>query len=105
VKDLASRPQDDKTLIPGFATASIKMRGTTNQADIFGQAGGAAMEKRSRLLVLMGVLVLALFSYPLLSIVNRDLCYGGIPLLIYYFFGVWLLAIVMLYWGRRFLSS
>jgi hypothetical protein len=66
---------------------------------------GKAMEKRGKFLVWLGVLVLALLSYPLLSIVNRDLCYGGIPLLIYYFFGVWLLAIVMLFLGKRFLSS
>ena len=62
------------------------------------------MEKRGKLLILLGVFVLALVNYPLLKIVNRDLCYGGIPLLIYYFFGVWLLAIGVLLWGKRFLS-
>jgi hypothetical protein len=63
------------------------------------------MEKRSKLWVLLGIIVLALLNFPLLTIVNRDLCYAGIPLLIYYLFGVWLLAIGILAWGRRFLSS
>lgn len=62
------------------------------------------MEKRNKLWVLLGILILALLNFPLLTIVNRDLCYGGIPLLIYYFFGVWLLAIGILAWGSRFLS-
>jgi hypothetical protein len=66
---------------------------------------GKAMAKRGKFLVWLGVLVLALLSYPLLSIVDRDLCYAGIPLLLYYFYGVWVLAIVMLFWGKRFLSS
>ena len=73
--------------------------------DTTGGPGGAVMEKRSKLWVWLGVLVLALFNYPLLTIVNRDLCYEGIPLLIYYLFGVWLLAIVILFLGKRFLSS
>ncbi len=55
------------------------------------------MEKRNKLWVLLGILILALLNFPLLTIVNRDLCYGGIPLLIYYFFGVWVLAIVGLF--------
>jgi len=62
------------------------------------------MEKRNKLWVLLGILILTLLNFPLLTIVNRDLCYGGIPLLIYYFFGVWLLAIGILAWGSRFLS-
>ena len=72
--------------------------------DTTGGPGGAVMEKRSKLWVWLGVLVLALFNYPLLTIANRDLCYEGIPLLIYYLFGVWLLAIVGLFLGKRFLS-
>jgi hypothetical protein len=63
------------------------------------------MEKRGKLWVWLGVLVFALLNYPLLRIVNRDLCWGGIPLVIYYFFGVWLLAIGILFLGKRFLSS
>ena len=63
------------------------------------------MEKRGKLWVLLGVLAFALFNYPLLKIANRDLCWDGIPLLVYYLFGVWLLVIVMLFLGKRFLSS
>ena len=74
-------------------------------SDSTGGPVGEAMEKRSKLWVLLGVVALALFNYPLLTIVNRDLCYEGIPLLIYYLFGVWLIAIVMLFLGKRFLSS
>jgi hypothetical protein len=55
--------------------------------------------------VLIGVLVFALFNYPLVKIFNRDLCWVGIPVLIYYFFGAWLLAIVILLVSKRFLSS
>jgi hypothetical protein len=66
--------------------------------------GVTVMEKRNKLWVLLGVLILALLNFPLLTIVNRDLCYGGIPLLIYYLFGVWLLAIGILAWGSRFLA-
>ena len=47
--------------------------------DTTGGPGGAVMEKRSKLWVWLGVLVLALFNYPLLTIANRDLCYEGIP--------------------------
>ena len=63
------------------------------------------MTKRSKLLVLLGFLIFALFNYPLVKIFNRDLCWVGIPVLIYYFFGVWLLAIVILLVSKRLLSS
>jgi hypothetical protein len=63
------------------------------------------MTKRGKLLIFLGVLAFALFNYPLLKIFNRDLCWIGIPVLIYYFFGAWLLTIVFLVVGRRFLSS
>jgi hypothetical protein len=63
------------------------------------------MTKRGKLLVLLGVLIFALFNYPLLKIFNRDLCWIGVPALIYYIFGAWLLAIVLLLIGKRFLSS
>uniref|UniRef100_A0A7C3UYJ5 DUF3311 domain-containing protein n=1 Tax=Desulfobacca acetoxidans TaxID=60893 RepID=A0A7C3UYJ5_9BACT len=63
------------------------------------------MPKNSKLLVFLGFLAFALFNYPLLQIFNRDLCLAGVPLLIYYLFGVWLVAIVVLYWGQRFLLS
>ena len=62
------------------------------------------MEKRSKLGVLLGVFFLALLNYPLLKIADRDLCVGEVPLVIFYLFGVWLLAIGMLFLGKRFLS-
>ncbi len=55
--------------------------------------------------MLLGVLIFALFNYPLVKIFNRDLCLVGIPILIYHFFGTWLLAIVILLVSKRFLSS
>jgi hypothetical protein len=62
------------------------------------------MEKRSKLWVLLGALFFGLFNYPLLNIVNRNLCWGDVPVVIYYLFGVWLLAIGILFWSKRFLS-
>uniref|UniRef100_A0A7V6A3V4 DUF3311 domain-containing protein n=1 Tax=Desulfobacca acetoxidans TaxID=60893 RepID=A0A7V6A3V4_9BACT len=63
------------------------------------------MTKRSKILILFGILAFALFNYPLLNIFNRDLCWVGIPVLIYYFFGAWLVVVVILAVSRRFLSS
>jgi hypothetical protein len=63
------------------------------------------MTKKAKLLVLLGIIVFALFNYPLLKIFNRNLCWVGIPILIYYFFGVWLIAIVILTLSKHFLSS
>jgi hypothetical protein len=63
------------------------------------------MSKRGKLLILFGILAFALFNYPLVSIFNRNLCFIGIPVLIYYLYGAWLLAIVILAVGKRFLSS
>jgi len=63
------------------------------------------MPKREKLLILLGVLAFALFNYPLLKIFSRDLCLGEFPLLIFYVFGVWLLTIVVLLVGKKWLSS
>lgn len=63
------------------------------------------MTKRSKFFVFLGVLMFALFNYPFLQIFNCEVCLGGIPLLIYYLFAVWLLAIVVLFLSRSFLSS
>jgi hypothetical protein len=64
------------------------------------------MTKGAKLFVLLGMLTFALFNYPFLKIFNRNLCLiEDIPVLIYYLFGAWLLAIVILLAGRRFLSS
>jgi len=56
-------------------------------------------------LVFLGLITFALFNYPLLEIFSQDLCLGGVPLLLYYLFGVWLLAIIMLFLGKGFLST
>ena len=63
------------------------------------------MEKRRKLWVLLGAVFFALINYPMLNIVNRNLCWGDVPLVVFYLFGVWLLAIGILFWGKRFLSS
>jgi hypothetical protein len=63
------------------------------------------MTKHGKLLVFFGVITFGLFNYPLLEIFKQDLCLGGIPLLLYYLFGAWLLAIVLLFLGKKFLSS
>jgi hypothetical protein len=62
------------------------------------------MTKHGKLLVFWGLITLALFNYPLLEIFSQDLCLGGVPLLLYYLFGAWLLAIVVLFLGKNFLS-
>jgi hypothetical protein len=63
------------------------------------------MTKREKLLILLGVVAFALFNYPFLRIFNRDLSFWGIPLLIFYLFGVWLLTILILLAGKSWLSS
>jgi hypothetical protein len=63
------------------------------------------MAKKNKLWALWGILVFLLLNYPLLQIFNREPLLGGIPLLVLYLFGVWLLAIVGLYaLGSRFIS-
>ena len=63
------------------------------------------MTKRGKLWALLGILIFLLLNYPLLEIFNRDILLGGIPLLILYLHGVWLLAIAGLYaFGRRLIS-
>ena len=63
------------------------------------------MTKRGKLWALLGILIFLLLNYPLLQIFNRDTLLGGIPLLILYLLGVWLLAIAGLYaFGRRLIS-
>ena len=63
------------------------------------------MTKRGKFWALLGILIFLLLNYPLLEIFNRDILLGGIPLLILYLHGVWLLAIAGLYaFGRRLIS-
>jgi hypothetical protein len=63
------------------------------------------MTKLGNLLIFLGVLAFALFNYPLLHIFNTPLYVGGIPLLLVYLFGVWLLTILVLLVGKNWLSS
>lgn len=63
------------------------------------------MIKPGKLWALLGILIFLLLNYPLLQIFNRDYLLGGIPLLVLYLLGVWLLAIAGLYaLGRRLIS-
>ena len=69
------------------------------------QLGGAVMTKREKLLIFLGVLAFFLFNYPYLHIFNRTLFLGGVPLLVVYLFGVWVLTIAVLLVSKNRLSS
>jgi len=61
-----------------------------------------ALDKRSKVWALFGMLVFLLLNYPLLQIVNQGAFLGGMPILVLYLHGVWLLAIAGLYaLGKR----
>ncbi len=61
--------------------------------------------KREKLLALLGILDFLLLNYPLLQIFNRDTLVAGNPLLVFYLFGVWILAITGLYALSRRLTA
>ncbi len=50
---------------------------------------------------MIGLLLLLLFNYPLLTTVNKPLLYGGVPLLYIYVGSVWLVAIILLFLTTR----
>jgi len=52
--------------------------------------------KRQKL-ILFSILLLLLFTYPLVSLANKAITIAGIPLLFVYVFVVWIIAIVILY--------
>lgn len=52
---------------------------------------------KTQKLILFSIFLLILFSYPLISIVNRPLLFEGIPVLFLYIFFVWISAIAFLY--------
>lgn len=52
---------------------------------------------RKQKLVMFGVALLLVFSYPLISIANQPVFTGRFPLLFVYVFVVWICAIIMLY--------
>jgi hypothetical protein len=55
------------------------------------------MAKRRKFWAFMGILIFLLLNYPLLQIFNRDALLSGIPVLVLYLHGVWILAIIGLY--------
>jgi hypothetical protein len=63
------------------------------------------MAKKAKLWAFWGILVFFLLNYPLLQIFNRDSSLAGIPLLVFYLFVVWILAIIgLLALGGRLIS-
>jgi tryptophan-rich sensory protein len=48
-------------------------------------------------LTLFSILLLVLFTYPIISIANRTAMAAGIPVLFLYIFIVWIMAIIILY--------
>ncbi len=52
---------------------------------------------RKQKLVLFGIAMLLIFSYPLISIPNTNKMLGKIPVLYCYVFIAWMLAIFLLY--------
>jgi len=56
-----------------------------------------AMAKRYKFLALLGILIFLLLNFPLLQIFNHDTLLAGIPVLVLYLHGVWLVAIAGLH--------
>ena len=53
--------------------------------------------KKRKLWALLGILFFVVLNYPFLQIFNLDSLLGGVPVLLLYLLGVWLLAIAGLY--------
>lgn len=47
--------------------------------------------------IFLSIFLLLLFTYPIISIVNRSLFFAGIPVLFLYVFLIWIAAIIILY--------
>ncbi|MCA9731222.1 MAG: hypothetical protein H6696_15265 [Deferribacteres bacterium] len=52
--------------------------------------------RRLQKLVVLFLFGIIVFNYPLLSIFNREIFWGGIPLLYFYVFAVWFIVIALL---------
>lgn len=52
--------------------------------------------KRQRF-VFLSLLLLLLFTFPMITVANKPVKIGGIPLLFIYFFMVWIAGIILLY--------
>jgi len=63
------------------------------------------MTKKDKLLVLLGILGFFLLNYPPLQIFNRDLLLFGVPMLSWYLFGIWILAVAGLFAFGRYLTA
>ena len=61
-------------------------------------------DKKEKLSVFLGILLFFLLGYPFLEIFNRDVLVAGIPLMPFYLFGIWLVAVAALYLLRRWLG-
>ena len=57
----------------------------------------AVKSKKERLFIVIGVLSFIFINYPFLQIFNRNALLFGIPMLVFYLFGFWVLAIAFLY--------
>lgn len=57
----------------------------------------AALIKRHKLSIILGILFFCFLTYPFVQIFNRDVLVAGIPLLTLYLFSIWILAIVALF--------
>ena len=53
------------------------------------------------LLAVLFPLFLALLVWPLLTVANRPVLVAGIPALVLYLFGVWVMIVVVLAWASR----
>ena len=51
---------------------------------------------RNEKLILFALLIIVLLTYPLIAIVNKPFLLMGIPVLYFYIFLVWLIAIVII---------
>jgi hypothetical protein len=56
---------------------------------------------KSQKLLVLGVIFMILFNFPMLSIANLDGNINGIPILYFYVFSLWIIFIVIIYWNVR----
>jgi predicted acyltransferase len=54
-------------------------------------------EPRRQRLILLGILLLVLLSYPIITAVSKPILIMGMPLLFLYIFSVWVTVVVVLY--------
>ena len=53
------------------------------------------------LLAVLFPLFSALLVWPLLTVANRSVLVAGIPALVLYLFGVWVMIVIVLAWASR----